>query len=422
MTRLLAIALIWMGCLVGWMILGGTLVVRTNEVSDALDAQVHSLWGPPGRQAPPEGTYPFKETVREVVTTNSGSENPSLQVVEREKITERSLALDASSIDVTFDLEHRQKGLLWFPTYGIIFDGKFTFLNPSDVKQSATVRFPLSGGSSGYSGSSSAVSFDDFRVLDMQGRPVAYRVDRGVAVWNADFEPGGRRTFRVGYRTRGTSRWHYLLTEGQGEVKNFELRMQTSFADVDFPAGTASPTQHSASAGQWKGRWAYVSLISGAPIGIEMPQLLNPGPLASKVTFFAPVSLLFYFFVVAILTVVRKRSLHPMHYLLLGCSFFAFHLLFAYLVDRLALLPSFAIASLVSVFLAVSYARLFVGWRFALCEMGICQIVYLVLFSYSFFWQGFTGLAITLGAIVTLFLVMQVTGRVSWSEVLARPR
>lgn len=56
------------------------------------------------------------------------------------------------------------------------------------------------------------------------------------------------------------------------------------------------------------------------------------------------------------------------------------------------------------------------GWKFALREMGIAQVLYLVLFSYTFFWEGFTGLAITIGAIATLFFVMQVTGRTDWSH------
>ena len=53
---------------------------------------------------------------------------------------------------------------------------------------------------------------------------------------------------------------------------------------------------------------------------------------------------------------------------------------------------------------------------FAAFEAGSAQLVYLVLFSYAFFFKGFTGLAITIGAIITLFVVMQVTGRVKWSE------
>jgi hypothetical protein len=67
----------------------------------------------------------------------------------------------------------------------------------------------------------------------------------------------------------------------------------------------------------------------------------------------------------------------------------------------------------------VSYARLFVGWRLALREVGVSQVLYLVLFSVSFFWSGFTGLAITLGAILTLFVIMQITGKLDWDRTLA---
>src|SRR4030095_13073139 len=77
---------------------------------------------------------------------------------------------------------------------------------------------------------------------------------------------------------------------------------------------------------------------------------------------------------------------------------------------------SFVICSLVSVFLVVSYLRLVVNMRFALLEAAGAQFVFLVLFSYAFFFQGFTGLAITIGSIITLFVVMQVTGRVNWGE------
>jgi inner membrane protein involved in colicin E2 resistance len=424
MTRLLAIAFIWIGCSLAWMILGSTLVSRTNDVGNALDSQVHALFGPPGRQAPPVGTYEVKEIVKETVTTSPNAAVPMQQVVEREKTTVHPLTLDGSEIQVAFSLEHRKKGLMWFPTYGVDFDAKYRFTNPSKDAQKARLSFPLNQ-SIPLAGREqiappSPVSLDDFRVTDAAGKPVAYRIEGGVATWDAQFEPLAEHRYHVSYRTRGTSTWHYLMTEGTGEVKNFALTMQTSFPNVDFPVGTISPTEHSASNGRWQGHWRYSSLISGAPIGIEMPQLLNPGPLASKVTFFAPLSLLFFFFVVAILATVNKREMHPMHYLLLGCAFFAFHLLFAYLVDRVALMPSFLIASVVSLFLVVSYARLFVGWRFALREMGLAQLIYLVLFSHTFFWEGFTGLAITIGAILTLFVVMQITGRINWSEALRR--
>ena len=69
-----------------------------------------------------------------------------------------------------------------------------------------------------------------------------------------------------------------------------------------------------------------------------------------------------------------------------------------------------------SIFLVVSYLRIVAGPRFAFVEAALAQFIYLVLFSYAFFFEGFTGLSITIGAIVTLFVVMQMTARINWSK------
>jgi len=68
----------------------------------------------------------------------------------------------------------------------------------------------------------------------------------------------------------------------------------------------------------------------------------------------------------------------------------------------------------VSLFLVVSYLRIAIGPRFAFVEAGLTQLVYLVGFSYAFFLDGFTGLTITIGAVLTLFVVMQLTARIDW--------
>lgn len=85
-------------------------------------------------------------------------------------------------------------------------------------------------------------------------------------------------------------------------------------------------------------------------------------------------------------------------------------------IDRVPLLTAFAICSCVSIFLTVSYLRLVAGWRFAALQSGVAQLVYLVLFSYALFNEGWSGLTITAGAIVTLFVAMQCTGRIRWRE------
>ena len=46
---------------------------------------------------------------------------------------ERLLSLDASRVDVQLDLEPRQKGLLWYSTYKVVFDGKYTFAPTADA-------------------------------------------------------------------------------------------------------------------------------------------------------------------------------------------------------------------------------------------------------------------------------------------------
>ena len=78
---------------------------------------------------------------------------------------------------------------------------------------------------------------------------------------------------------------------------------------------------------------------------------------------------------------------------------------------------AFAVAALTSVALVVTYVRAIAGPTRLVVTTGGAQIVFLVLFSYAFFLEGFTGLTITIGAILTLFVLMQATAKVAWDEV-----
>ena len=64
------------------------------------------------------------------------------------------------------------------------------------------------------------------------------------------------------------------------------------------------------------------------------------------------------------------------------------------------------------------YLRAAVGATFAWIAAST-QFFYLVLFSYSFFFEGPTGLTITIGAVVTLALLMTLTSKVNWTEKLS---
>jgi hypothetical protein len=402
MKNLAVIGLIWAGCAIAWVILGSTVVVRSGDTSSALTEEVHLLWGPPHTQSPPRAIWRSTEKRRQRVTSYTPQGVPVESDVEREETLEHALPLVKSDVAVKLALEHRRKGLLWFPTYAVDFRGAYAVENDSGARRAVEIVFPLAAQNAVY---------DGFRVTRPDGSAAAARVENGRAVITDELAAGERRELVVAYRSRGTSAWRYELTAGAGQVRDFRMVMDTDFAEVDFPAGTLSPTRHRTDGESWRGEWRFETLVANAPIGVTLPARLNPGPLAARITFFAPVGLLFFFFVIANFATVRKVRLHPLNYFFFGAAFFAFHLLFSYLVDHLAILPAFAVAAAASIGLVVTYARLFVGWRFALREMGIAQLVYLVLFSFTFFWQGFTGLAITVGAVLTLAVMMQVTGR-----------
>jgi hypothetical protein len=250
----------------------------------------------------------------------------------------------------------------------------------------------------------------------VNGEPVALTNEKNAASGTAAVKPGETATLRVAYRSQGLNDWRYNFGGDVAQVRDFRLKMTTDFRDIDFPQSTLSPSEKRETAGGWELEWNYKNLVSGFQIGMAMPEKLQPGPLAGRISFFAPVSLFFFFFLMFIITTTRGIELHPMNYFFLAAAFFSFHLLLAYLVDHVSIHAAFAASSVVSIFLVISYLRLVVGARFAAREAGLAQFIYLVMFSYAFFFKGFTGLAVTVGSILTLFVVMQITGRVRWAE------
>ncbi|HEY3456151.1 MAG TPA: inner membrane CreD family protein, partial [Bryobacteraceae bacterium] len=316
------------------------------------------------------------------------------------------LAAESSRIHVNLALEYRQKGLLWYSTYVVDFSGLYTFRNPMNDSHGVTfqIHFP------------SKHAIYDGLAIELNGRPLPFTANRDSAFVSTVLAPGQTAAFRASYRSQGLDSWRYNLGDDVTQTRNFELTMNTNFKAIDFPASTLAATEKRKTKTGWELAWRYRNLISGFQIGMIMPEKLQPGPLAGDISRFAPVSLLLFFFVMFILTTVRNIDLHPMNYFFLAAAFFAFHLLLAYLVDHIAVQLAVFICSLVSMALVVSYLRLVVGPRFAVVEAGLAQLIYLVAFSYTFFLKGFTGLAVTLGCIVTLFIAMQMTGRIRWSE------
>ena len=399
--RIAAILFIFLCTTVAWAILGSTIFYRTYSSDSQLKGRVASNWGTPQQQAPPTATYVNKFS-KQVTSVENGKEVTRSE--ERQRLL--SLPLQKSRVDVGLHLDYRRKGLLWYSTYRVRFAGSYEFSNPEATPRDVTFTLHLPA---------EQAIYDDV-TFSVNGTPLSLSSQKMDTYGTARLEPHQTAVLSVAYGSQGLESWKYNFGEGVSQVRDFELRATTDFGGFDFPEGTLSPTQERPVSGGWELVWNYRNLVSGYTIGISMPQKLQPGPLAGRISHFAPVSLLFFFFVLFTLTTIRGIELHPMNYFFLACAFFSFHLLMAYLVDHISIHVAFVICSCVSVFLVVSYLRLVVGMRFAAVEAGLAQLVYLVLFSYAFFFEGYTGLAITIGAILSLFVAMQVTGRIRWAE------
>jgi inner membrane protein involved in colicin E2 resistance len=400
--RIFAIVFIFSCASVAWAILGATIFSRTYDSGTSSSGRVESTWGTQQNQGPPTASF-----TTEVVKDEETIEHGKKTVKPVKSSYETQLPLESSKVDVDLNLEHRQKGLLWYSTYKVAFSGLYTFHNPSDKEQLVqfTLQFPT------------AQAIYDNLTFSVDGVASTLSTEKSAASTDVKIGAGKTAQLAIGYRSQGLNEWRYSFGNSEvSQVREFLLHMTTNFSDIDFPDNTLSPTEKKEVNKGWDLTWNYKSLLSGYQIAMAMPEKLQPGPLAGKISFFAPVSLFFFFFLMLIITTMRGIDLHPMNYFFLAAAFFSFHLLLAYLVDHISIHASFAIASAVSVFLVVSYLRLVVGIRFASREAALAQFIYLVMFSYAFFLKGFTGLAITIGSVLTLFVVMQVTGRIRWAE------
>src|SRR2546421_10307165 len=423
--RIAAITFIFLCTAVAWAILGATIFERTYDSGSSSDSRVASTWGAPQNQLPP--TAAFEDVVQ---TKEEKTENGKKTETVIQQNVVKPLPLESSHINVDLNLEHRQKGLLWYSTYKVAFDGAYAFHNTTDKEQNVTfsLAFPTA-----------QAIYDDL-VFTVDDVPLTLTNGKNSASGIAKIAAGKSGVLKVGYKSQGLSDWRYSFgsanrsTSGYGEpnaneaddsarttsnvaqVRDFSMKMTTNFKDIDFPDNTLSPTLKTETASGWNLEWTYKNLVSGYQIAMTMPEKLQPGPLAGRISFFAPVSLFFFFFLMLIITTLRGIELHPMNYFFLAAAFFSFHLLLAYLVDHVSIHLAFVICSAVSVFLVVSYLRLVVGMHFATREAALAQFIYLVAFSYAFFLKGFTGLAITIGSILTLFVVMQATGKIHWRE------
>jgi hypothetical protein len=142
------------------------------------------------------------------------------------------LGLDASKVDVTLDLAHRQKGLLWYSTYAVAFLGDYSFTNTSGGPQD--VNF--------YLGFPSQQAIYDDLTMSVDNQPILVKNAGPGIQGTAQVAPGKMCVLQVGDRSQGLDSWHYKFGDGVSQIHSFSLAMHTNFKDIDFPENAISPT------------------------------------------------------------------------------------------------------------------------------------------------------------------------------------
>lgn len=366
--RITTVIIVYLALTALWTAIASNLQTRHDVVNTQLQSDVANLWG--------------REHIQGLPYLASNH------------------VLDTASIKTDLDLQYRQKGHYWYSTYTAHFAGKFSF---DKARQDDILVFPLPVGNG---------MFTDFQV-QLDGKPCPYTAAGEHVQVNI---PRGATSVTVTYIGQGSNEWWLRFEDKVGSTKELHVEVTTNFQDLDFPDGGVSPTQRVDNGEGSTLVWDYHNLLSGAKIGILLPKRANSGPVLIDICRYAPLGLFLFFSALTVCSLAEAKLPHPVHYVLLGGSFFAFHLLLVYLGDLLPLSVAFATAAALSISISVSYARKAFDPLFAIRRLLPAQLLYLVGYSSAFLVEGFKGLPIVLILVLSLHLAMQVVSRVDWER------
>ena len=314
-------------------------------------------------------------------------------------------------------MDQRKKGNLWFPSFKAKFSAQYEF-KIKEVQKDKNRQYYL------YTtlGSSNSI-YNDIQ-LSINNEKISNVIPL-IRKKEIKISPSkdGIVTLGLSYESTGMENLIYYITPDNddiNQINDFSLKMITDFKNYDFPKDMMSPLEKKEIDNGYELIWKFNKAVTGKDIGIVIPNKLNPGEIVSRVTFFAPVSLLFFFIVLFVISIILKVDMHPMNYFFLAATFFSFHLMYSYFSDHINIYLTFAIASFVSLVLTITYLRIFTPSKMAYLYAPLTQFIYLIIFSFSFFFKGMTGVIVTICSVITLFILMQLTAKVNWENIFSK--
>lgn len=119
--RIAAIVFIFICATIAWFTLGTALVIRTEQSSAQLDGLVSESWGEPLTQSHPTAWF----------ASPTGAEGKQF------------ILPDGADVRVVLEFDPKQKGLLWYRTFWVEFEGEYRITNPTPIAQTLFVSFAL---------------------------------------------------------------------------------------------------------------------------------------------------------------------------------------------------------------------------------------------------------------------------------------
>jgi hypothetical protein len=405
--KLIAIAIIYILAFAAWMILGISNLSRTDKSFRKLKSEVISLYGDILIINAPECYSKIKKYKEEIIGDKK---------INKEYFETDNYELSKSDIEININLDQRKKGNLWFPTFKAKFNGSYEFKikNTKDKSRRYYVYTTLGSSNSIYNNIQLLINSE--KVSDVI--PLIRKKEMEIIP-----SQDGIVKLAISYECTGMEKLMYYISPNHNDISqinDFTMKIITDFKNYDFPSSMMSPIEKRELEKGYELSWRFNKSVTGKDIGIIIPNKLNPGAIVSRVTFFAPVSLLFFFIVLFVISIILNVNIHPMNYFFLAATFFSFHLMYSYFSDHLNIYLTFIIASFVSLVLTITYLRIFTPKKLSYIYAPLTQLIYLIIFSYSFFFKGMTGVIVTICSVITLFILMQITAKVKWENIFSK--
>ena len=377
--------------LVALYVIAAQIADRQGFANAALREDVMERWGAPIQQAGPSVRY-----------VQSGAVFTTLE----------PLALDSQHIRVDAGMNYRKRGLVYFSGFEFDFKGEYAVSNPTDHDIDIVFVFPVQ------IERRSMLSDLTFAVNDQaEALPLAESADR--LTWTGRLERGQKATFAIGFKGRGLELFNYVL-DPDLPVRNLELAMHiTGGANYDYAEGVVPATSVTATDDSVDLVWSFASLETGFPLGVILPSERPFDTVLLTMIRRAWTTFLLFHAVLALLSVYVRRPMERVEAYLAASGYGFFYVLLPYLAAYMNFYVAYVVTlGIIGGMLFTYLVRVF-GPRARPIVAGALGAL-LVIPTAAVIFQNHTGLIYSLEILVGLAVLMQLTTRAAFQEVLSQ--